>query len=333
MKTRPVSRAQNALPTTYQCATVPLPRQATGRCGIGVTIRTFRWSDLSSLASLQSAIGGGDAPISPEDLRLWLQIPTVLPEENCFLAAEDDALLGHLLLYPEIPIDNLAFNVGVLPKHRRGGIGRALMEKAFERGRELGVSTIQGSVKESAAPEQRFLEALGFNFVRRYQRMRRGPQPCPAPSLAPGVELGHLEDGDHETLSRVQNASFASHFGFSPNAPDDIEHRLHLPGTSPEDVVVARKDGQVVAYCWTMMAGGKDGPSGEIWMTGVLPEYQGLGLGRAVVRAGLRHMLEQQVRHIELEVDEANASARRLYLTEGFQGLHAIVWGQRRLTG
>jgi mycothiol synthase len=310
---------------------VPLPRQATGRCGISITIRTFRWADLEALASLQSAIGGNSDPISSQDLRLWLEIPTVQPELNCFLAFDGETLAGYLQVFPEVPIDNIVANAGVLPSYRRRGIGRLLIERASNRGVELGVGTIQVSVQESAEDAQSFLTALGFKFVRRYQRMRRGPQPSADPANAPGVELSRLQEGDHQVLSVLQNASFATHFGFSPNDPDDIRHRLHLPGTSPEDVVAARKDGEVVAYCWTRVEDGKEGLTGAVWMTGVQPSHQGTGLGRIILRAGLQHMLAQNVRYIELEVDEENGSARHLYITEGFEDIHAILWYQKRI--
>lgn len=315
----------------HQCATVPLPRQATGRCGISITIRTFRWADIEALASLQSLLGGDSDPISPQDLRLWLEIPTVQPELNCFLAFDGDILTGYLQVFPEVPIDNIVANAGVLPNHRRRGIGTLLMKQAFDRGEQLRVGTVQVSVQDSAAEAKSFLESLGFKYVRRYQRMRRGSQPSADPANAPGAELSHLQEGDHQVLSVLQNASFATHFGFSPNDPDDIRHRLHLPGTSPEDVVTARKDGEVVAYCWTRVEEGEDGLTGAVWMTGVLPSQQGTGLGRIILRAGLQHMLAQNVRYIELEVDEENGSARHLYTTEGFEDIHAILWYQKRI--
>ena len=80
-------------------------------------------------------------------------------------------------------------------------------------------------------------------------------------------------------------------------------------------------DGDTLAgFCWTKVPCSR---SGEIYVIGVLPEYQGLGLGKALLLEGTRHMHSQdQARVCVLYVDAANAPAMNMYRAMGFGPHH-----------
>jgi mycothiol synthase len=299
---------------------------------MAVSLRLFRWTDLPALADLQSRAKGGQAPVRADDLRLWLSIPTLRPEENCFLAEDGDDLVGFLQVFPEQPIGRIVVDWGLAPERHGQGIAPQLMERAFQRARELGVEVVHAARPESRVQGQRLLKSLGFAHVRQYRRMRRENEPAPELSLPPGLSLGPLQPGEAALLARIQNAAFQGSWGFSPNTAEDIASRLRLPGCAYDGVLVVRGKDEAAAYCWTRLAQGQpDSPLGEVWMTAVVPEHRGTGLGRVIVRAGIRHLLAQGVRAIELDVDEANDSARHVYFTEGFRDLDAILWFEQRL--
>lgn len=57
----------------------------------------------------------------------------------------------------------------------------------------------------------------------------------------------------------------------------------------------------------------------------VLPEFQGKGVGRALLREALRRIEEKAVPVIYLETDEDNERARALYETAGFSQFARVV--------
>jgi len=61
-----------------------------------------------------------------------------------------------------------------------------------------------------------------------------------------------------------------------------------------------------------------DEPVGEVYVLGIAPEGQGLGLGRGLTDLGLAHLRSRGLRQVLLYVDEDNAAAVHLYESRGF---------------
>jgi mycothiol synthase len=68
---------------------------------------------------------------------------------------------------------------------------------------------------------------------------------------------------------------------------------------------------------------------GEVFVLGVDPDAQGLGLGRALTDLGLASLRERGLREVLLYVEEDNATAVRLYERSGFHR-HAVDVSWRR---
>ena len=62
------------------------------------------------------------------------------------------------------------------------------------------------------------------------------------------------------------------------------------------------------------------GPIGAIQNLGVVPEYRGQGLGRALVRQALEGFYQAGLRRAYLEVTAENSAAVRLYRTSASAG-------------
>ena len=72
-------------------------------------------------------------------------------------------------------------------------------------------------------------------------------------------------------------------------------------------------------YCGTVQGVMDRGPIGAIQNVGVVPNYRGQGLGRALVRQALEGFYQAGLRRAYLEVTAENAGAIRIYRSLGFR--------------
>jgi mycothiol synthase len=120
---------------------------------------------------------------------------------------------------------------------------------------------------------------------------------------------GESEVADYVTLHRAA-------FGSTAMTVEWRARTLHMDGYVPElDLFVIAPDGKPAAFC----IGWMHGAEGQIEPIGVHPDYQGHGLGRALLLDALDRMRERgaTVAHIESYTD--NDPARGLYESIGYQ--------------
>lgn len=102
------------------------------------------------------------------------------------LVVEYDAeIVGYLFLRHTWD-DGEILNVAVVPAHRGRGIGRRLVEAAFERLRAAGARRVYLEVRESNVEALGFYRVMGFRAIGRRSRYYRNP---PEPALVLTREL------------------------------------------------------------------------------------------------------------------------------------------------
>jgi len=128
---------------------------------------------------------------------------------------------------------------------------------------------------------------------------------------------------DLDAALRVNNRAFADHPEQGGWTSDDLSRRIDAPWFNPADVRVHRRDGVVIAFCWTKRhdATEHDELLGEIYVVAVDPDYHGSGLGRGIVAAGLHHISAAISSEAMLYVDASNEAAVNLYTRLGM-GVH-----------
>lgn len=144
--------------------------------------------------------------------------------------------------------------------------------------------------------------------------------PEDAPS---GIRIRRAERADLLAVYRIEKASFSSPWPF-----EAFEQQLSGPGflvavdddENGEIVDTANVIGFVVAD----HVPNHGQPFGHIKDLAVHPEYQGEGVGTALLRRGLDVLYEQSVRSVKLEVRESNDGAKRLYTQFGFEPLRRV---------
>jgi mycothiol synthase len=160
--------------------------------------------------------------------------------------------------------------------------------------------------------------ALGLREVRVLYEMHRLLPIGDGVSVPEGVEIRRFRPGvDERAWLAANNAAFADH---PENGALDLENlslRLRQPWFDPKGFLLAWKRDRLIGSCWTKLHPRR---VGEIYIIGVVPGYQGVGLGTALVRAGLKDLAERQdAREAMLYVDAAAVEAVAFYKAFGFR--------------
>lgn len=224
------------------------------------------------------------------------------------LAYDGDTLAGAAVL------DGDSGELVVRPALRRRGHGRALATALAGQVETLNVWA-HGELPGAVA----LADSLGFERFRALWKMRRPfGAPLPEATTPPGVRLRTFEVGrDEDAWVRANARAFAHHPEQGRWTRADLERREREPWFSPEGFFVAERDGELVGFHWTKVH--EDGPIGEVYVVGVDPAAQGLGLGRVLTLAGLRHLANLGLPAVMLYVDESNTAATALYTKLGFE--------------
>lgn len=146
-------------------------------------------------------------------------------------------------------------------------------------------------------------------------QMRRA---LPLDDPAPRVPVRPFVPGaDEAAWLEVNNRAFAGHPEQGNWDLDTLLEREAEPWFDAEGFLLHERDDRLAASCWTKVHSGEH-PLGEIYVIGVDPDFQGLGLGRALVLAGLDHLATSGLPTAMLYVDGANDTAVSLYRSLGF---------------
>lgn len=157
----------------------------------------------------------------------------------------------------------------------------------------------------------------GYEPVRVLRRLRRPAHaPVPDRQLAPGIAVRTFRVGvDEAAFLQVNAAAFAAHAEQGRWSLADLYAREHEAWFDPAGFFLAWRGEQLAGFHWTKVHPDGDG---EVYVIGIAPDAQGLGLGAALLGIGLRHLLERGCPSILLYVDRENEPALRLYERYGF---------------
>jgi ribosomal protein S18 acetylase RimI-like enzyme len=163
----------------------------------------------------------------------------------------------------------------------------------------------------------------GFEFLRRYYTMRMEITSAPKVRQIPDLEIRTIDvtDAGHVALwHKIHQNAFSKHFGF---APRELEKWRELV----LDDVFLDRNGVFVAYLNEVPVGFcqctdeyAEENKGYISILGVALEYQGLGIGEALLQTGISHSATKGYGSLELNVDTGNETgALKLYEKVGLK--------------
>jgi mycothiol synthase len=137
------------------------------------------------------------------------------------------------------------------------------------------------------------------------------------------THIDHFRVGTDDAEWLAVNArAFATHPEQGSLTQADLDARIAESWFDANNFLVARDDaGAMMGFCWLKVESGEVSTSstiGEFYAVGVHPKHQGLGLGRALVQAGLNRLAELGIRTASLYVEADNVAAVKLYRSFGF---------------
>jgi mycothiol synthase len=232
----------------------------------------------------------------------------------------------------------------VRPTQRRHGVGRALVTATLAQSGGRLRLWAHGGLPDAVAMAER----LGFRQTRVLLQLRRSLLAAlPRVELAEGVTMRTFVSGqDDDEWLALNGLAFAHHPEQGGWTIEDLHQRIEEDWFDPSGFLLAEHGGSMVGFVWTKVHGGahshhqgparhdhSDGsdhasgssdvdhghdPIGEIYVIGVHPKAQGMGLGRHLTVAGLRYLRRRGLHQVMLYVDESNQPAIRLYESLGF---------------
>jgi len=266
-------------------------------------------------------------PVSPQIVAEWLNWPEYSAEKDLFIVEINGDIIGCLDLRPEPGIGRVILDGYLRPGHRRKGLARELLARAMKRARELGAKVAHVNIPEDNEVAKNVLSRLGFNRVKRFHKLKLDMARLDGPEAEKAIQqCRYLNCGEEDVLTRIQNRSFAGTWGYNPNTPETISYYIRLGGFSPEKVILACEENNVIGYCWTEIVGKGEG---EIHMLGTDPDYRGKGTGRRALLAGLAYLRSKGVQVARLTVDSENIEAWGLYKSIGFELIKSSLWYEK----
>ena len=227
------------------------------------------------------------------------------------------------------------------PDHRRRGIGGLLLDHVLERWPDVRLWS-HGDLQDA----RRLYTSRELTVVRELWQMSRPlagewaelPDELEVPaelSVRP-FRVGQ----DEQRWLDVNARAFAQHAEQGRVNLADLQDRQREPWFDPQGFLLLEEPGstdadgtpRLAAFHWTKVESGPSGTTGEVYVVGVDPDYQGRGLGTLVTLLGLRHLKARGVDTVTLYVDGDNAPAIATYHRLGFERMAIDVMYARGAT-
>jgi mycothiol synthase len=196
--------------------------------------------------------------------------------------------------------------------HRDGPTTRRLVGKLLDAARAAGGGRVDWWVYSPSVADDAVAADAGLRADRELLQMRRA---LPAERRSDVATRSFRPGVDEAAWLDVNNRAFAGHHEQHGWTGDTLHQRMRQPWFDPDDLRLHERDGRLAAFCWTKRHHSR---LYEIYVIGVDPDFQGLGLGSQLTLAGLDHMVSRGASEALLYVAAENATAVAMYERLGF---------------
>lgn len=313
--------------------------------------RAYLATDIPAIVAMLNAcdaVDHEDDSYTEEDLRSEFGSPTLDTANDLRLWHDGEQLvgLGQLWVDTDAERADIFHYWRVAPAHRDLGAEEQILAWAELRAQAIGVAGAVpallrcGATEHDAARRERY-ERHGFAIDRYSYRMERDLRtPLPDRTLPDGFTIRPaLGVEDAQRWVDCFNQSFIDH---PHHHHYTIEDHLHELASDPNyrrelDLVVIADDGTYVGFCYCRIDADANARNGELvgWIDvlGTRRGYRGIGLGRALLRAGIHLLREAGMETVRLGVDANNPSgALGLYERNGFSRMFTRISYRKEFT-
>jgi mycothiol synthase len=206
------------------------------------------------------------------------------------------------------------------PHHRESEgpqIANDLLQSAVDIVRNEGGGHVHLWVPKPTDPSDEVAAAGGRERGRDLLQLRR-PLPVPGDRGEPLALRPFVVGQDEDAWLEVNNRAFHWHPEQGGWDVATLKEREAEAWFDPDGFLLHERDGRLAGFCWTKVHHDHVPPLGEIYVIAVDPDFHGLGLGRALVLAGLDHLAGAGLDVGMLYVDADNEPAVALYEQLGF---------------
>lgn len=282
--------------------------------------------------------------INLEELRKWEEAPS-FSFDGMFVAEWNGEIAGMVNAF----IDKLREEkkgfvqwLAVLPKFRRKGIAKKLVEKALESLKQRGMTIAETWAQSDRKACVHIFESFGFKQLRATNLMKTSLACIPSnigENLEVTIREADLKNYDDIALVNwLENEAFTEHFNSRPKPIEETKYVLtELPWFQNQTVFFAIANNKAVGYVETGIDEGlnseKNVKHGWILDIGVVKPYRQKGIGKRLMLQGMQHLKTQEMTEALLYVDEMNpTNAIRLYEALGFKTQRRNIVYQLSLT-
>ena len=276
------------------------------------------------VAADEAVMGWSDT--TEADLLDWWRLIDL--EQDSWLAENGSlAAYGTLFLHGDIAeLDGY-----VHPDQKGKGLGRWLMERGQERGRERALRKAQTWCLAQDDPAMSLFESFGFGEVRRYYRMLvEHITAPPAPEWPAGIRVDTFELDDARDFHAALNEAFEDEWNWVAKPFDRwIEHRVQAPDFDPTLWWVVRDGDEIAAV---LRGEPQRFDAGWVGAIGVRKPWRKRGLGLALLHHAFGEFYRRGQPKVALGVDAENPTgATRLYERAGMHVAYEAVAFQKEL--
>lgn len=208
--------------------------------------------------------------------------------------------------------------IAVLPDYRRHGVGKKLIEKIISDFPGQKIRLWAHGLNTGASA---LASSCGFAQVRTLWQMRRSLiSPIAKPEFPSGLTIERFDLDKHLNYWLLANkAAFANHPEQGGWTESSLKMRMNEEWFENEGFQVVLQGEEIIGFVWTKIdSTNRAAKLGEIYIVGVIPNWQNQGLGKALTLTALTHLRNQNLSSALLYVDESNQSAINLYEELGF---------------
>ena len=216
--------------------------------------------------------------------------------------------------------------MGVVRGHRTwqvhvdGHLDAGLLARDLDAVRSGGGGEVYVWVSSPTDEDDAIADAAGLSPGRDLYELRT-PLPIAAP--VPDVPWRPFRPGDEEAWLAVNNRAFDWHPEQGGWTLHMLQEQLVEAWVDLDGILLHERHGRLAAFCWTKVHADHDPPLGEIYVIAVDPDFQGVGLGKAMTLLAMDWLHRQRGITVgNLYVDASNTTAVALYERLGFVRHH-----------